>query len=278
MPAFWRPLVMARRNLVGKTALITGASRGIGQAIMHRLVKGKVRVIGITRKRLDAEPLEGVEWVECDLSDPDALNSLLNSEEIDFEKIDILVNCAGFSDFGPIEKLRPEADERHFQVMLKAPIALTRAVLPHMRNRGSCAVVNVSSLAVELPIPYLPLYNAAKAGLGGFTQSLMLDLYGSDVQVIDFRPGDFRTGFYKESVVAENLSRREEEAWDAIREKVAQGSKPERAARELYRHLRSGATGTVRTGSWFECTLASLAARILPGDFMRWRILRYYGL
>lgn len=269
---------MARRKLEEKTAMITGASGGIGQAITHRLVKGRGRVIGITRSRLNAEPLEGVEWVECDLSDPHAVNELLSSGEIDFGKIDSLINCAGFSDFGPIEKAPLGADEKHLQVMLRTPIALAQAVLPQMRKLDRGSIVNVTSLAVELPIPYLPLYNAAKAGLAGFTQSLMLDLSETAIQVVDFRPGDFKTEFYASSVVADNLSRRETEAWDAVREKVAKGSKPERAAADLYRYLRSGNTGILRSGSWFECQVASAAARLLPSDFMRRRILKYYGL
>lgn len=269
---------MARRNLEEKTALISGASRGIGQAITHKLLENRVRIIGLTRSRLKAEPLEGVQWVEVDLSDAAALDALITGGAIDFNAIDILINCAGFSDFGPVEKYPEAAIEKHFQIMLKAPISLTRAVLPRMLNRGG-AIVNVSSLAVELPIPYMAVYNSAKAGLSGFSESLMLDLSDNPaVQVVDFRPGDFKTNFYEASTVSENLSRRQLVAWDAVRAKVAQGCEPERAATDLYHILSSGESGVFRTGSFFQTTVASLAARLLSRAFMRRQLLRYYGL
>lgn len=269
---------MARRNLEEKMALVTGASRGIGRAITHRFLGNGIRVIALTRNPVTAEPLEGVQWLQCDLAQEGPLNALIDAGELRLEEIDILVNGAGFSDFGPVEKLPAGAAARHFQVMLDAPITLTQAILPHMLRKGRGAVVNVTSLAVELPIPYLPLYNAAKAGLAGFTRSLMLDLCESGIQVIDLRPGDFRTAFYASSQLAPNLGRRELKAWDSIREMVEKGSLPDKAAAELWRFLEGGQAGVLRTGSWFESRFASWAGRLLPDAFMRRRILRYYGL
>jgi short-subunit dehydrogenase len=269
---------MARRNPAKKTALVTGASRGIGRAIAQRLIVEGVRVVGLTRDITAVEPLEGILWLQCDLGNAEALADLLASEPSPFAEVSILINNAGFSDFGPLEKLPSPVIAQHLQVLLSTPIALTQALLPGMLESGEGSIINVSSLAAELPIPYLPVYNAAKAGLAGFTQSLMLDLAESPVQVVDFRPGDYRTQFYAASRLPANLSEREKVAWEQLRKKTAEGALPEQAAEDLWNSLSSGRSGIVRSGSWFQTQLASLAGRFLPEGFMRRRILRYYKL
>jgi uncharacterized protein len=276
--ASWRSFAMASRMSPGKTALITGASRGLGRAFAARLLEEGFAVVGVARQRPAPETLEGVTWLELDLADPAAVECFLEREKDLVGRVDLLLNNAGFSDVGALEDFREEDVRRHLQAMLATPIRLTQAVLPGMRARHEGVIVNVSSLAVELPIPFLGLYNTAKAGLAGFSLSLLIELEGTPVRVIDFRPGDYRTGFHRQSALRSPESGELNTAWAAMREHLAVAPLPERAADDLWRALSAGRRGTVRSGSWFQASLAAWAARNLPAPWMRRRIRRYYGL
>lgn len=269
---------MASPITPGKTALVTGASRGLGRAFATRFLREGLRVVGTARDPSAVEPLEGVTWLRLDLGDAAQLATLRGSWDERVGPVDVLVNNAGFGDFGPLEQFSTEAVRQHLAVLLEAPIGLAQAVLPGMRARRSGAIVNVASLAAELPIPFLTLYDAAKAGLAGFSQALQLETAGSGVQVVDFRPGDFRTEFYRHSH-CDTAGRAElARTWEAMQAHVAQAPVAEGAADALWRALRRGRSGTVRTGSWFQARLAAWGARHLPERWMRRRILAYYGL
>jgi len=245
----------------------------------RRLVREGLRVVGVSRSPETVEPLEGVTWLKADLADPAQVEVITAQGEGLFGAVDVLVNNAGFGDFGELGDLPPERVRAHFQALLETPVRLTQAVLPGMLARGSGAIVNVASVAVDLPIPFLDLYNAGKAGLAGFSRSLELTVAARGVQVVDFRPADYRTGFYDHSEVHSTAEEGELAiAWKRMRANMERAPVPEQAAEDLWRALRRGRSGTVRSGSWFQAALAPWAARHLPAGWMLRRIRRYYGL
>src|SRR5690606_16633229 len=128
------------------------------------------------------------------------------------------------------------------------------------RKRG--AIVNVSSLAAEFPLPFQPAYNVAKSGLTAFNESLMIELEGTGVSVIDFRPGDYRTDFER-SVQRPGgaTSARLQRAWDAFAAMMRSGPPPAHAAEALRRALLRRRSGTVRTGRAFQAMVAPFLAR-----------------
>ncbi len=269
---------MASRFTFGKTALVTGASRGLGRAFAERLAAEGLAVFGTTRNPAQAPIVEGVHWLEADFGDAEGLALFCERHAGLLAEVDVLVNNAGFADFGPFEAAPTTAFEVHWRVMVGTPVRLAQAVVEPMRGRRNGAIVNVASLAVELPLPYLAFYNTAKAGLAGFSQSLMLELRGSGVQITDFRPGDYRTGFYEVTSRHGATNDERAEVWRKMQAHVAAGPLPRQAADDLLRCLQRGRSGTVRSGTWFQSRLAPVATRILPGRVMRKCILRYYGL
>jgi short-subunit dehydrogenase len=147
-----------------------------------------------------------------------------------------------------------------------------------MRERRRGTIVNVSSLAGAFPLPYLAAYTAAKAGLSGFTQSLMLTERGTGVRLIDFQPGDFRTAFNKAMARATELTPREQQAWAHLEQHLQAAPPPERAARDLLKALGKRRDGIVRSGGFFQTHVAPLGLRLLPRVWLLGIIRRYYGI
>lgn len=188
------------RELTGKTALITGASRGIGAEIAAALAREGVRPILVARSRPALEQVaeriaaEGhqVHLLQADLARTEALEPLVRDALALGGRIDILVNNAATSCFLPFHRYVPADLEREMSTNLLAPLLLTRQVLPHMLSRGSGHIVNLSSLSAEVPVAYLSTYAAAKAGLTSFTRTLRQELVGTGVGVSAVLPGVVR--------------------------------------------------------------------------------------
>jgi short-subunit dehydrogenase len=166
------------KRLQGRTAIITGTSRGIGPYIAGSLAKEGVNLVLAARS---AEELEQVATelrtddirvitVPTDVADHEALKCLVAAAERELGEIDILVNNAGFDWQIPFHRLSFEDVERSVQVNLMAPIDLTHLLLPGMLERGRGHIVNVSSIAGYVGFPYTEAYAAAKSGLIGFTR------------------------------------------------------------------------------------------------------------
>jgi short-subunit dehydrogenase len=145
------------------------------------------------------------------------------------------------------------------------------------RDRG--ALVNVSSLAAEFPLPFQPAYNMAKAGLSALSESLMYEVRGTSVIVLDLRPGDYRTEF--EGAVrrpAELTAPAQRRAWDAFARLMSTGPEPAHAAASLRRALARGRSGTVRTGRFFQAVAAPFLARFGSRALARAVQARYFRL
>jgi len=166
--------------------------------------------------------------------------------------------------------------------MLTQTVRLALLALPAMRTRGRGAIVNVSSLAVEFPIPGMSGYNAAKTGLSAWSASLAYELESSGVAVIDFRPGDFRTPFNTAVVQAPGEAVPRAARWARVWKRFEHmhdiAPNPEVAAEDLVKALRRGRSGVVRTGSFFQARLAPLLARLGSERVRRAVQARYFDL
>ena len=180
-------------------ALVTGASSGIGAALSERLARDGRDLVIVARRRIRLETLAtrlqaeagvSVEVLAADLTDPAELQRVMERLDED-ERIDLLVNNAGFGDFA----------DRLIGVHVRAPMRLTRAALPGMLARGHGAVVNVASLLalsgpLHAPMAGRATYVGAKAFLMSFTQALAVELEGTGVQAMVVLPGMVQTEFF----------------------------------------------------------------------------------
>lgn len=194
-----------------KTALITGASGGIGEAIAHYFADDKYDLILVARssdklaqvaQELKRNNAINVRIITKDLSKWDDVVSLV--EELRNEQIHFLVNNAGFGDFG----LFHEADWGKIQQMINLNITaltyLTKALLPGMLQRESGHVLNVASTASFLPGPYMAVYYASKSYVLHFSEALAEELKGTGIKVTALCPGPTASGFQSAAGMTES--------------------------------------------------------------------------
>ena len=181
-----------------KVALVTGASRGIGAAIVERSGQdGYAVAIGCAsgREAADAlaERIGNAIVVQGNLADPDVPARLV-SETVDrFGRLNVLVNNAGFARAGKLPDVTVEDFDAQVAVNLRAPLLLMQAALPHLEATGGC-VVNISSLnGSRMPSRGAPVYSATKVGLDILTRSFAADLGARGIRVNAVAPGATRT-------------------------------------------------------------------------------------
>ncbi len=178
-------------DLRGRTALVTGATGGIGHAIARQLHREGVGLVLTGRRSEVLAPLAeetGSRAVACDLSDRAAVMRLAQ-EHAD---IDLLVANAALPASGELSGFTPEDLDAALEVNLRAPMQLTLALLPQWRSRGTGHVVYISSLSGKIATSGASVYSATKFGLRGFAQGLRAELHGSGVGVSCINPGFIR--------------------------------------------------------------------------------------
>ncbi|WP_269540814.1 SDR family NAD(P)-dependent oxidoreductase [Cerasicoccus fimbriatus] len=259
-----------------RTALVTGASSGLGRAFAEMLLAEGVEVWATSRDAQRLPMHDQLHPLALDLADGRSMEAFMRGMHPLFPEIDILVNNAGNGVFGAFEEIAPNDIGEQLRVLLHGPIALCHQVYPHMMARGGGAIVNVASLARDFPLPYFSLYNAAKAGLSNFTRSLQTECVDSGVTVIDFQPGDFKTAFNASSKRAEDFSNeRVAQAWASHEKHLNAGPDPKKAALDLRAALQREKSGVVRTGDFFQAAIAPFLTRFSSWNLTE-RVMRAY--
>lgn len=189
----------------GCTALITGASAGIGRELARQLATRARMLVLVARRAQRLDELRDelrnrnaqlqVHTRVVDLSDKSQIDHLVRWLEQNKIEIDFLVNNAGLGDYGTVATSDPERDGRMIQVNIAAVTFLTRRLLPQMIERKRGAILNVSSSAGFLPIPGMAVYAASKAFVNSFTEALRAELANSGVTVTTLCPGPVHTEF-----------------------------------------------------------------------------------
>ncbi|MBV9690353.1 MAG: SDR family oxidoreductase [Ktedonobacteraceae bacterium] len=192
----------------GKTALITGASSGIGEAFVRALAGRGMHVMLVARSeeklRALAAEMSGqhevrAEVIAADLGQEQAVQLIQQEVERRGLTIDLLVNNAGFGTYGLFETISPEREHQEVMVNIAAMVALTHAFVPPMVARGQGAVINLSSVAGFQPLPYMAVYAATKAFVLSFSEALSVEYRRHGVRVLALCPGVTDTAFLKEA-------------------------------------------------------------------------------
>ena len=185
-----------------KTVIVTGGSEGVGAAAARQFADAGANLMLVARSKKNLEALaeelrdkSQVEIFAMDVSDPNACVDLFKKANFEFGRIDVLVNNAGYHQRGKFESVDVAELGKMIDVNLRAPIVLSRLVLPYMRDAGGGAIINVGSLAGRTPVPNSAVYAASKAGLRSLTYSLREELRGSNIKVAVVSPGPIDTGF-----------------------------------------------------------------------------------
>ena len=177
---------------IKKTAIVTGASSGIGYAVCRQLLEKGYAVYGFSRR---GTAPEGAKGVSVDIADEKAVFAAVEEAVAEAGRLDLLVNCAGMGISGPVEFAAPEDVRRITDVNFLGQVFCTQAVLKTMRAQKSGHIVFVSSVAASIAIPYQAFYSTAKASVNALALALRNELKDLNIKVCTVMPGDAATGF-----------------------------------------------------------------------------------
>lgn len=259
-----------------RTAFITGASSGLGEAFTRMLLEEGVKVWGTSRDSAKLQALRdqypqlfSVVCLELNQAE-EAVNQFRKAEK-EAGGFDLVIQNAGYGLFGNFELIPSETWNTQLSSMLGTTLALSHAAWTSMRSTNQGCLVHISSLAVDFPLPFMSGYNVVKAGISALSESLMTEARGTKLVVIDFRPGDFKTAFNERAHKVDKLEsdKRLKQAWLKLEENLNTSPKPTQAARDLKKALKAGKSGIVISGGFLQARLAPLAAHLLPKKLLR---------
>lgn len=221
----------------GSVALVTGATSGIGSAVALELARRGFRVVGTGRNVSKAVPISGVTFMDLDVTSDASVDQTIRQVLDQFGRIDVLVNNAGVGSAGAAEENDVRQSQQVFDVNFFGVVRMTGAVLPHMRERGSGRIINVSSVLGFLPAPFGALYSASKHAVEGYSESVDHEVRQHGVRVLLVEPSFIKTAFeasiVKPARVISAYSNQSAAADDVVASGLKNGDTPERVAQTI---------------------------------------------
>jgi NAD(P)-dependent dehydrogenase (short-subunit alcohol dehydrogenase family) len=183
-----------------KTWFVSGASRGLGRAIVEAALEAGDRVLASARDPTPLEPLLGpfgerLQLATLDVTDEAAAHAAIGLAVATFGNLDVVVNNAGYGELGSVEDTSLDSFRRQIEANLIGTIIVTKAAIPVLRRQHRGHIVQVSSVGGRIGAPARAAYSAAKWGIEGFSESLAREMALIGVHVTIVEPGGFRTGF-----------------------------------------------------------------------------------
>lgn len=177
---------------MSKVILITGGSSGIGKSVGEYLQEKGYKVYGTSRNPQRVKDSK-IPLIALDVSNTDTILTCIKTVISKEGRIDVLINNAGAGITGPIEEISEVEIKRNFETNFFGPINVIKAVLPQMRQQQSGLVINVTSIAGYMGLPYRGVYSASKGALELITEAFRMELKGFNIQMTNVAPGDFAT-------------------------------------------------------------------------------------
>tara|TARA_R110000824_G_scaffold38634_10_gene117909 strand:- start:944 stop:1708 length:765 start_codon:yes stop_codon:yes gene_type:complete len=190
-------------SLKGKTAIVTGAKRGIGRAICKAFQNAGATVLGVDKLEIVGETFD---THQCNIADPKSISKIVEFCKDKYGTVDILVNNAGVGFAHNFLEYPLEDWETTCMVNLRAPFLLMQGLSPLMIENGKGSIINITSLNAEMAFPNNPAYPAAKGGLKMMSKSFAYELGKHNIRVNNIGPGYFKTEFHKQDGRVEKLN------------------------------------------------------------------------
>ncbi|NPV80503.1 MAG: SDR family oxidoreductase [Firmicutes bacterium] len=275
---------------LGKNVLITGASSGIGAATALLLAREGYNVWGTTRRldklaTLPEELRRRVSFVEMDVTDQASVDRGVAEVLRQAGQIDILINNAGYAIYGPVEEVPMELAKAQFETNVFGALRVIQAVVPAMRERRNGLVINMSSLAGKLVIPFQVHYAASKHAIEAFTEGLRQELRPFGVKVAAIEPGDINTNFNNATQFGQRsdspYKRWTDASWRTIDVNLRRAPGPEVVARKVLAVVRRAQRSNPATrypAGDFMSTKFPFLVRFLPDSVREFAIRVFYGI
>jgi NAD(P)-dependent dehydrogenase (short-subunit alcohol dehydrogenase family) len=262
---------------VTRVVLVTGASSGLGAATAAHLAALGHRVYAASR-RGTVDPASAARPLSMDVNDDASVAGGVDEVCRAEGRIDVVVNCAGYGVAGPIEDTPIAVAQAQFNTNVFGVMRVCQRVLPVMRGKRAGLIVNVTSIAGELSLPFQGVYSATKFAVEGLSEALHAEVRPFGIHVVLVQPGDFRTGFTdaRRTVAADGsaYTERSHHAIDTAARDERAGADPRQLAR-LIAHIADSPRPKRRyvVGPPAQEWLMRLR-HVLPGP---WLIARHYG-
>jgi len=264
---------------MNNVVLVTGASSGFGYEIFNYLKEKGITVYGVARSLEDKEDLR---TFKLDVTHFEKAKEVVKRIVDINGHIDALVNVAGFGVSGAVEDTPIDAIRRQMDVNFLGTVNMVKAVLPYMRERRSGTIINFSSIAGLIGLPYQSFYSSSKFAVEGFSEALRVEVEQFGIKVVVIEPGDFKTGFtgrrekYTES--ASPYFEKFTKAISQMEHDETEGEDPGIVAPLIYKIIESRhPKEKYVVGPLFEKLFVSLR-KVLPDTLIDTIFKMYYGL
>ena len=264
-----------------KIVLITGASSGIGKAIGDFLHKKNYIVYGTSRH--PSSHTSAFTLLELDVTDVVSIQKALNIIIKESGRIDVLINNAGIGITGPLEDTPIREMKNNFETNFFGVMRVCNAILPEMRDQKEGLIINISSIAGDMGLPYRGVYSASKAALSIYTEALRLETKQFNINVIDVAPGDFvtniasgryHTPLFKNSSYVEHY----ENVLNQINDEVSKGMNPIIIAKKIHKIIsKKNPKSKYRVGSFLQ-RIAFKIKFFLPSSWFEKILMWSYNL
>ncbi|WP_062054745.1 SDR family oxidoreductase [Aquimarina longa] len=263
--------------------LVTGGSSGIGKSIGIYLVAQGYIVYGTSRNPSKYSDFDAFTLLELDVADIGSIESAVSIIEQKHGRLDILINNAGAGITGPIEEIPEEEIVRNFTTNFFGPINVTKTVLPIMRKQGSGLVINITSIAGYMGLPYRGIYSASKAALEMTTEAWRMELKEFNIKMTTIAPGDFATniaaGRYHAPVIDDSPYKKPYgDTLKLMDDHVDLGSDPLKMAKVVFQIIKTEKPKVHYKVGAFMQKFSIVLKRILPDKVYEKMLMNHYKL
>ena len=267
---------------MSKVVLITGASSGIGKSIGEFLYQKGFSVYGTSR---NPERVANSQFalLQLDVRNSESIKSCISEILIKSGRIDVVINNAGVGITGPLEEIPTTEIKNNFETNFFGPIEVMKAVLPQMRLQKSGLIINITSIAGYMGLPYRSVYSASKAALEIITESLRMEVKPFGIQITNVAPGDFATniaaGRYHAPVVeGSDYEKNYSKVLDMMNTHVDTGSNPEEMAEAIYKIIKTPNPKIHYKIGAFMQKFSIVLKRVLPDKVYEKMLMNHYKL
>ena len=226
-----------------KVVLITGASSGFGKEAADLLADRGFKVYGTSRNPAAMATGESQRILRLDVDLDESVDACMKQLLEETGRLDVLVNNAGYVLTGGVEETSVDEAKAQFETIFFGAVRMVKAVLPTMRKQGSGQIINISSIAARLPVPFEPYYAAGKAALLSWSEALRYEVKNFGIRVSVLEPGFFRTNILYTMKGAKNIigdyDRMRKLAKSALDNDIQKGRDPKIVAETILRIIES---------------------------------------
>ncbi|TPN82341.1 SDR family oxidoreductase [Aquimarina algicola] len=263
--------------------LITGGSSGLGKSIGVYLIKKGFVVYGTSRNPDRFKDFKDFTLLKLDVADNSSIQSAVSFIEEKHGRLDILINNAGAGITGPIEEIPEEEIVRNFTTNYFGPINVTKAVLPLMRKQKKGLIINVTSIAGYMGLPYRGIYSASKGALEITTEAWRMELKAFNINMTNVAPGDFATniaaGRYHAPVLENSPYKKTYgDSLQLMNDHVDAGDNPLQMAEAVYKIIKSKNPKIHYKVGAFMQKFSIVLKRILPDKVYEKLLMNHYKL